>query len=546
LIWAILTVLFFVALLLRVWGARFGLPEYVYHPDEHAMVNRAAAILRTGDYSPHWFNYPSLYIYIQALSYIPYFLLSAARGYGNTIPDPAPYGFYFAGRLMTGLLGALTVPLVYLLASRMFGRKTGLVSSGFIAFNLLHVVHSHYATTDVPMAFLATVSLLFCLGALKELDGRRTVLAALFAGLAASTKYPGALVLAPVLAVQGLSPSRRGGPALWRRLALSLGTFTGGFLLGTPYAVLELNTFLSSLASVLGHYGGGQPGFEGTNTFSWYLGQTLTSPDAVVMALAMAGIVWAAVKHTRQDLLLLSLALPFYLLVSLWPVRFERNLVPLLPVLAVLAARMLVEAVAWIVRRWPSLKSRQLPVLAGFTTLAVLAPVKGILDFDAALANKDRRTLAAEWVNANLPAGSKIVTEAFSIPLDEERFDIVELVRIDSEDVAWYQAQAINYVIVSDGHWRILFAQPEKYAREIATYEEILSRSVVLQEYPGRMPLLLSRGYPTVPVYHFPDVLILEFDSHHSGSSGLRSTAMQSCTTRMARDRILPGPVLCA
>ncbi|HJX39732.1 MAG TPA: glycosyltransferase family 39 protein [Anaerolineae bacterium] len=510
--WAALTTLFLVALLLRVWGARFGLPEYVYHPDEHAMVNRAAAILRTGDYSPHWFNYPSLYIYIQALSYIPHFLISAARGYGNTVPSPAPYGFYFAGRLMTGLLGALTVALVYALGSRMFGRRTGLVSSALLTFNLLHVVHSHYATTDVPMAFFATLSLLFCSSGLQEPDKRNTALAALFAGLAASTKYPGAVVLAPVLVAQVLSPASRGWHDLRHRLALTLAAFGGGFFLGTPYAFLELNTFLSSLASVLGHYGAGQPGFEGSNTAFWYPGRTLTSPDAVVMALAIAAIVWAAAKHTRQELLLLSLVLPFYLLISLWPVRFERNLVPLLPVLAVLAARLLVEAVSWACKRWPALTRREVAMLAFATAVAVSMPAKAIVDFDAALSERDHRTLAAEWVNTNIPPGSKIVTEAFSIPLDKDRFDIIELVRIDSEELAWYEAQGINYVIVSDGHWRILFAQPESYAREIATYHEILSRSVVLQEFPGRIPLLLSRGYPTIPIYHFPDVLILKFD----------------------------------
>ena len=151
-------------------------------------------------------------------------------------------------------------------------------------------------------------------------------------------------------------------------------------------------------------------------------------------------------------------------------------------------------------------------MLAFATAVAVSMPAKAIVDFDAALSERDHRTLAAEWVNANIPPGSKIVTEAFSIPLDKDRFDIIELVRIDSEELAWYEAQGINYVIVSDGHWHILFAQPESYAREIATYHEILSRSVVLQEFPGRIPLLLSRGYPTIPIYHFPDVLILKFD----------------------------------
>ena len=510
--WVLISAFFVVAFVLRAWGARFGLPEYLYHPDEHAIVDRAASILRTGDYSPHWFNYPSTYIYLQALSYIPYFLISAARGFGNTIPDPAPYGFYFAGRLMTAFVGALTVPLVYALGARLFGRRTGLLSSALLSFCLLHVVHSHYVTTDVPAAFFVTLSLLFCSLLLQSAEMRYTVLAGLVAGLAASTKYPAAVALIPVLATQVLARSTPQGQTPARRLGLSLATFAGGFLLGTPYAVLELSTFLSSLASVLGHYGASQPGFEGGNTWLWYLQETLTSADAVIVGLGLVGIVWAVVKHRRGDLVLLSFLVPYYVLISLWRVRFERNLVALLPLLVVLAARLVVDAVSWLGTRWPVLRRWELPLFACVTVVTILMPARAVLDFDEALSQRDHRTLAAEWVNANVPAGSKIVTEAFSIPLDEERFEVVQLVRIDSQDLDWYKPEEIDYVVISDGHWGVLLGQPEKYAREIETYHDILSHSVVLQEFPGDAPSSLSSGYPTIAIYHFADVLILKLE----------------------------------
>jgi hypothetical protein len=288
--------------------------------------------------------------------------------------------------------------------------------------------------------------------------------------------------------------------------------FAGGFLLGTPYAVLELSTFLSSLASVLGHYGASQPGFEGGNTWLWYLRETLTSADAFIVGLGLAGIVWAVVKHRRGDLVLLSFLVPYYVLVSLWRVRFERNLVALLPLLVVLAARLLVDAVSWLGTRWPVLRRWELPLLACVTAVGVLMPARAVLDFDEALSQRDHRTLAAEWVNDNVPAGSKIVTEAFSIPLDEHRFEVVQLVRIDSEGLDWYQREGVEYVIVSDGHWRILFEQPERYSHEIAIYEEILDHSTIVQEFPGEVPGSLGRGYPTIPIYHFPNVSILELE----------------------------------
>jgi 4-amino-4-deoxy-L-arabinose transferase-like glycosyltransferase len=506
----VLAALVLVAFLLRVWGARFGLPEAFFHPDEHAIVERATSILRTGDYSPHWFNYPSAYLYLQALAYIPYFLVSAARGFGNAIPSTAPYGFYFAGRLMTALLGALTVSVVYALASRAFGRKTGLISAALLAFNLLHVVHSHYVTTDVPTAFFVALCLLFCLVCVQKRETKYTILAALFAGLSASTKYPGGVAIVPVLLAQALAQGRRSWSALARRWGLCVGVFVGGFLLGTPYAFLELNTFLRSLATVVGHYGASQPGFEGSGSALWYLTQLLTSADVPVVAVALAGLVWAAIRHRRVDLLLLSFLVPHYLLISLWRVRFERNLVVLLPVLAVLGARVLVDAISWATSKRAHLRRWEVPILACVTALVVVVPAKASLDFDAAISQKDHRALAAEWVETNVPPDSKIVVEAFSIPLDEERFDVIELVRIDSEDLEWYVEEGVEYVIVSDGHWRTLFQEQDKYAREIGTYHEILAHSSIVQEFPGQVPALLSRGYPTIAIYHFPDVLMLK------------------------------------
>jgi asparagine N-glycosylation enzyme membrane subunit Stt3 len=510
---AIPALLFILAFGMRAWGVRFGLPEHFYHPDEHAIVDRATAILQTGDYNPHWFNYPSAYIYLQAVTYIPYFLISAARGFGDTIPlGFTPYGFYFVGRLTTALMGALTVLLVYVLGSRMFNRKTGLVSSLLLTFSLLHSVHSHYVTTDVPAAFFITLSFLFCYVAVDRATTKYYILAGLFAGLATSTKYPAFIAILPLLLLHLLTIQWRDWSSLCQRVGLTLGAFMAGFLLGTPYALLDLNTFLNSLGSVLSHYTASQPGFEGSDTGAWYVKQMLRSADGIMVAVGLGGIVWALFKHNRKDLLLLSFLIPYYLLLSLWRVRFERHLVALLPFLVILAARFLVEGVSGLSKRWPVVRKQEIPILACLSLLAIVISTKAIIDFDATLAQRDHRSIAAEWVNANIPPHSEVVSEAFSIPLDEDRFRLLQVVRIDSHDLEWYRQEGMEYVVVSDGHWRVLFREPEKYAREIETYNDIVEHSTVLQEFSREVPSSLAHGYLTIPIYHFPDVLILKLE----------------------------------
>ncbi|MFN2286438.1 MAG: glycosyl transferase family 39, partial [Anaerolineae bacterium] len=54
-----------VALFLRLWRLDFGMElPYLAHTDEPTQYNPAINILKTGDLNPHFFNYPSLTIYL--------------------------------------------------------------------------------------------------------------------------------------------------------------------------------------------------------------------------------------------------------------------------------------------------------------------------------------------------------------------------------------------------------------------------------------------------------------------------------------------------
>src|SRR4029453_17868079 len=68
----ILTVILVLALVVRLLGINWGLP-YVISGDEALLVNHAM-VFGTGDLNPHFFGYPSLYIYvlfvIYGLSYV--------------------------------------------------------------------------------------------------------------------------------------------------------------------------------------------------------------------------------------------------------------------------------------------------------------------------------------------------------------------------------------------------------------------------------------------------------------------------------------------
>ena len=61
-----------IAAFLRLWGIGFGLPDD-FHPDEPTVIETAFRMASFGDLNPHFFTWPSLFFYLNALSYWCFF-----------------------------------------------------------------------------------------------------------------------------------------------------------------------------------------------------------------------------------------------------------------------------------------------------------------------------------------------------------------------------------------------------------------------------------------------------------------------------------------
>ena len=249
-----ITGLFVAALVLRLWGINFGLP-HLYDTDEWRLVMPALQMLHTGDLNPHEFLYGSLQRYMLAGIYGLYFLYGRSRGLFTTIHDIPVYGqenirevyaypypgIYLTGRMLTAILGALTVVVVYLIGRRLMNRQGGLVAALLLTFFPLHVVYSHFIRTDVPVTLFVTLSFLFALRVLEDGIPRDYALAGLLAGLSGSTKYPGAMVIVALVAAHFLRHQGEDGG-----IKLLVGLVAGGvgYVIGTPFTLLDFKTWL--------------------------------------------------------------------------------------------------------------------------------------------------------------------------------------------------------------------------------------------------------------------------------------------------------------
>lgn len=255
----ILLIVLLCALVLRLAGITHGFP-FIFHPDEPTIVRSALGI--RFNLNPKHFDWPHLYMY---LNYFLYMMFSRCRnmlgilGIRNAVSTLFPLVwnddlvFYFLTRCFSAILGALTVIPVYLSARKLFNEKAALFSAFCMAFLPYHVWHSHYSLGDVPMVFFLSWGLYFSCLILNDSKIKNYVLSGLFIGLSASTKYNGGLsaLMVPtahflrVLGAVKMSGKKVKILDFKGILALILSGFSAlvGFLIGTPYALLDFKTF---------------------------------------------------------------------------------------------------------------------------------------------------------------------------------------------------------------------------------------------------------------------------------------------------------------
>src|SRR5262245_58314335 len=131
---------------------------------------------------------------------------------------------YLTARLTMVLLALAGVAAAWWLGRRAYGPMAGVVAAAATAVATTHVAYSRMAVTDVPLTLGVTVALALMVTGRIELAG-------LAVGLATSAKYPGVILLAPLVAAAWGS---------WRRLATACGLAVVGFVVTSPFVVLHL------------------------------------------------------------------------------------------------------------------------------------------------------------------------------------------------------------------------------------------------------------------------------------------------------------------
>ena len=343
------------ALVLRLVGVKTGLP-YVYNADENNhFVPRAIGMFGHAP-NPEYFVNPPAYTYLVAALYAIRWGTNPAN-IGNAFASDPTQAFVIA-RALSAVLGAAAVPLTAIAGARLFNdRRIGFVAGALLAVAFLAVHYSHFALNDAPTLAPVALCLVGVAGIYRRGRNRDYALAGIALGLAIATKYTGGIIVTAVVAAAFAAPTRNlGGLVLAGILA------GAAFLVADPYALLDIHAFhqgLTTQASTASEEGG-KLGAAHISGWRYYAQAGTWAFGWLPSLAALGGAIGLAIKQRRLALILLPAPILLYLYLGHQTRFFARWLLPVYPILALLAAYAAVE----FTRRWRArLDRRRRPVV---------------------------------------------------------------------------------------------------------------------------------------------------------------------------------------
>ena len=392
----------FIAFLLRMIGIGFGLP-HIYHQDEPIIVNHALSI-GAGGWNTHFFVIPPFTIYFFFIAQGVYFVVGKLIGIFQTSSDFAlmfmrdPTSVYWIGRFLLGVcFGTTTVWALWVGSKRFFGERVAFWAALLLAITPLHVQHSHYIYADIPLTLVVTISYFVLLSILEAPLLLSYLRFGALMGWAASIKYTG-LYFAPMIGLAHMisQPKNWYKPSQVIKLILSGASCITVFFIFAPFSFLDWKNFWGQI-----RHQGGAGSFVGLTERAVY--SIVGGSGVAFVSLGVLGLIVLAKNDMRKAWITAGLLLVYYGINVVFSQNFARYMLPLMPVLALLAA-MALHRLGQLLEKKRGLMIALLTVLCA----ELLAPT---VYLDALFLGQDTRTECAQWFADNVDESSPVAVD---------------------------------------------------------------------------------------------------------------------------------------
>lgn len=432
---------------LRVATLKADLP-YTAYIDEHFPLKASARQLADRSWDPHFYGYPS---FLMDATTVTASALGVARGDVGVLRDGArvtiasryidiiePSDLILAGRLVVLLLSIGTVLVVALLGTRLAGRRVGVLSALVVAVLPMFVTRGAIVIVDTPAAFFATLAL-YCAARVDAAKRRRDLatwvaLGGAASALAFTSKYTIGSVLLAVLAVVALRRDR----SIVVRLKLAAVAIASFVLV----AVLVMPALVLRTSDVIDAVRGQQKVYDAFPATPSYIHQLFDAREVgtAMFLVALAGlVVMLATRRTRSiGLAYLAFAVP--MLIVLLPPAFQpaRNLVPLVPFLAIAAVIAVVRGVDLVARAVSLPRGVQIGAASVIVIALCWAPfADGTRAYiEQKRGHVDTRRVVRDWLASRVRPGDRVLVSQELAFLPSDLADLCARVTIQSQQGA--------------------------------------------------------------------------------------------------------------
>jgi hypothetical protein len=344
------------------------------------------------DLNPHYFFKPSLYYYFLSFVMAPYFLYIKITGIQIESYQDFVGTVTLIARVATALTGVLGVYVMYLIGKNLRDDRTGLIVSGFLAITLGYAYYAQFSR----LSFLYWASFI--------------------GGLAFSTKYNALFFVGLTLLIcyihHVVSGFERG--LFWKTIfkhflsrpfILVVALFAAGFLVATPFAVLDFKSFFRDVLEQ----------FFTTKDMKGFQGKEIWLSNIVHLKMVMGwpmllflfgAFFYGFYKWVKKPdfiaAVLIFIPLTSLIYMSTWRISEIRYVLPVVPFL-ILSGGIFLSDIFKDIKKKKTFKVSTAIVLGSVILYTMIFTWRGIRWF-----SNDTREMATQWIEKNMEIESQV------------------------------------------------------------------------------------------------------------------------------------------
>lgn len=333
-------------------------------PDEKTAVTKSLWMgVNQNPFIPDFKKGGNLWLYILAISFIPYFLYLVMTGQVRTLTQQAReaetfftappelqsafYDFVLIGRLVSVMFGLIGIYLTYLMATHIYDQRAGRYSAVIVAVNMGFVNTARVATEDMLLTCLIIAAIFTLLQYLNTASIRYFWAATFLSGLSLSAKLTAGFLAAPVAYSMVIVTWRENKMISEMLVSLSGYTLSGifvtllSYVLTTPSIVVYPELYISG---ILGESSAAFANSAYLPSPSWllHLISWLRAFGLPLFSLVVAGLALLIIRSyhgdsTSVEWCSLLFVVPYAAFIGTWQTTEVWYAIPLVPLFAVYA-----------------------------------------------------------------------------------------------------------------------------------------------------------------------------------------------------------------